>query len=156
MQLQYVLSTGHIQFSQHFSGCDEEAETLQDTKLEGGVGARLQRSARDGWQFAGPQDPALSSEASFFQGVGPRPAEVYTKKGPDTWPWQARIFLDNRHRCEGALISRDRVLTSANCFGRWVQGLVRVMDSWSRWRPSASPPPLHPRLCTAGLSLIST
>lgn len=68
------------------------------------------------------RDPELSYEASFSQGAGPRLAETYSRKGPDSWPWQASIFLDTRYRCEGALISREWVLTGANCFGRCVQG----------------------------------
>ncbi|XP_074137813.1 serine protease 33-like [Sminthopsis crassicaudata] len=44
--------------------------------------------------------------------------EVLTNKAiPSSWPWLASIFLDDRYRCEGALISSECVITISDCFG---------------------------------------
>lgn len=95
-----------------------------------GAGAqRLARTPVERWgagsKETNVQDPGaqLSRDASLSPGrSGPRLTEAYSRKDPATWPWQASIFLDSRYRCEGALISPEWVLTSASCFGRWVQG----------------------------------
>ncbi|XP_027730823.1 serine protease 33-like [Vombatus ursinus] len=45
------------------------------------------------------------------------PSEALVKDSPSSWPWLASIFLDDRYRCEGALISSEWVITLINCFG---------------------------------------